>query len=69
MHAVASHAWHGAKYFSSSSASRSLNGMLDKLLRALVVQLLYSIRSEPLLMEEVDDNILAAPVPREHPHS
>jgi hypothetical protein len=43
--------------------------MLDKLLRALVVQLLYSIRSEPLLMEEVDDNILAAPVPREHPHS
>src|SRR5512146_1777755 len=30
----------------------------EKLLRALVVQMLYSIRSERLLMEEIDYNIL-----------
>jgi Transposase domain (DUF772) len=36
----------------------SSNGVPGRLLRARVVQLLYSIRSERLLMEEVDDNIL-----------
>jgi hypothetical protein len=36
----------------------SSNGVPDRLLQARVVQLLYSIRSERLLMEEVDDNIL-----------
>ena len=30
----------------------------EKLLRALVVQMSYSIRSERLLMEEVESNIL-----------
>src|SRR3974390_3082879 len=30
----------------------------EKLLRALVVQMLYSVRSERLLMEEIDYNIL-----------
>jgi hypothetical protein len=30
----------------------------EKLLRALVVQMLYSVRSERLLVEEIDYNIL-----------
>jgi hypothetical protein len=59
MHASGEPRFGAAKYFSSRKPPYlSSNGVPGRLLRARVVQPLYSIRSERLLMEEVDDNIL-----------